>query len=221
MNLRDETRITLGGLLKNLLYIGNVISKKEAIALLDAGADPTGTEALFEACQYGELDVIQRIAAFETSISALEHRLGESTIIKAISGNAMDAILWLLQNGATVAMIGERRSSALHEWAKYRTLGNAEEIMELFVARGAPITEKDHMGQNPLMIAIVNGNLEAIRLITAHGGHLGMPEAERTKWLRGETPQCIAAFEQGLMEYEIKYHGKTASDVNKRPRARI
>lgn len=200
----NKTAKILGVHLANVLLSEDERIKKEVgHALLDAGADPTGTMALFGACQFGDLDLIRRIAAFEPSIASLEEAHNTSTLLFAFKGHSRGQIPFLIEAGATLGLIGQHPSSGLHCWAEDGAPEMKNEILEAMLSRGASFELKTATGWTPFQIAVVFKRASRVKLLASKGAHLVGEPGEIEEFMQDEADHIVSAYEEGAMLYTL------------------
>ena len=91
---------------------------------------------------------------------------GTTPLLNAIGNGFVDAVKKMVEMGADIHLRANRGYTALDLAAWY----NQPEMITFFLAKGAPIDgEKGSKSLNPLMLAVQNKSVAAVRVLVQHG----------------------------------------------------
>jgi uncharacterized protein len=109
-------------------------------------------------------------------VSAAPVRAADSALLAAVKKEDLGAVRLLLQQGASVNVLGTDGSTALH-WA---VEADDPEMTRLLLKAGADAKRANRYGITPLHLAAVNGNAAMIRDLLDAGGNANavLPEGE-------------------------------------------
>ena len=163
-------------------------------ACLAQGANPNrldgiGAPALLGAAKFGHLNVIGRLIRAGAQVDLPSSMDGFTPLMAAAAEHQVDAVRLLLDHGAVVsARNAVDGTTALH-WAvyasrpeeihSYRTISGPHEtiyvarkdapLVDLLLARGAPVNVAEKDGETPLHRAVMFGALPATTALLAAG----------------------------------------------------
>lgn len=182
-----------------LMYAAMYSDVKTVTLLLDRGANPSsrtpaGTTALMLAA--GDARKVRVLLARGAEVNARSVTGRTALLIASSQSGAGEAVRLLLAAGAVVDAAdrlqgpplipaGAGGATPLIEAAKIRD-GKA---LHYLIEAGANVQAKDHSGADALAAAALNGNLENIRVLLAHGA---TPDAKVT--FNQFTPLMLAAW---------------------------
>ncbi|CAN5347497.1 ankyrin repeat domain-containing protein [soil metagenome] len=146
-----------------------------ARALLLGGADVNDHESVYHAAQFGHIDCLEVMKEFKLDLSSRRmpfnntplyfltgHRVGDSNLESALRG-----IRWMLANGVDASVTSyKHRETPLHGWASHKI---DDELGDLYIANGAPVSGQRADGKTALAIAVRAGNKAAEAMLLKHG----------------------------------------------------
>ena len=128
--------------------------------------DKTGRNALHQAAQGGDTDVISLI---HTHLPNIESKTGEGhtpLMVAALYGK-LHAVKWFLEKGATVACEDKIGWNTLHCAAK----GGDPDTIDLILTHLPDIESKTADGETPLIIAVLLGKLQGVKCLLERGAN--------------------------------------------------
>ena len=140
----------------------------DAIALLDAGADPNfrleyGKTALMAAAKAGAADLARRLVERGADVNARNDNGGTALMFAAIPGHT-ETIALLIERGADVNAVGHFNWTAVMVAA---AKGHGEGV-RLLLERGADPNVQDTYGWTPLMRAVYGNKRAAVAALLGH-----------------------------------------------------
>ena len=152
------------------LMIAALNDKLQAVKyLLEQGADPSlqnnkGWSALHSASLDGNPEVIELILNHVPNIDSITKE-GDTPLLIAARNDKLQAVKYLLQQGADPSLQDHDGWNVLHSASKF---GNPE-IIELMLSHVPSIDSITKEGVTPLMIAASNDKLQAVKYLLKQG----------------------------------------------------
>ena len=186
----------------------------EPVSELESLSDEERVDALFDAIRDKDSGTVSELLAIGTDVNAVERVGGFTPITVATIRNNLETFTLLLEAGADATVIDDRNNNLLHHAA----LTNGVEIATILLTLDG--IDIEHISEitgdpTPLQLAAIEGNLEMVELLAAHGADL---EA-RDKY--GDTALNLAAWSghlevvQKLVEFgartDVKNNGGDAA----------
>ena len=163
-------------------------------ACLAQGANPNrldghGAPALYDAARFGLLVVVERLIRAGANVDLASSMDGFTPLMAAASEGQIEAVHLLLDRGAAVGARDQLTGTTALHWAvfasrpseirSYRTLSGPHDtyyvpqkdapLIDLLLARGAPVNVADKEGETPLHRAVIFGALPATKALVAAG----------------------------------------------------
>jgi uncharacterized protein len=189
-NLTEITEISAGEL--EIFRSGKITTIKKKIEEgfnLNRHLVGNGMTPLMYACAAGRTDVVKLLIAKDANVNAKDKQY-ETPLIHAVFGKKTEIVRMLISAGAKVnfktkdkekwksdrtppgaTIISLREAkTALHDAAM---LG-ATEIIDILISAGAEIESTTNTDVTPLMIAVNNNHLEAVKLLVGKGAGINV-----------------------------------------------
>lgn len=141
---------------------------------------------------------------------------GDKPLHRAIDGNHLNVVKYLLDNGAEIEGSGINDGKPIHTAAKIKNT----EILKYLISKGANLNSRSRSKRTALHIAAESGNIEAVKVLIASGADIDVITDE------GATPLHLAVayrhhdvvrflLEQGADKYAKNKHETTPFDIAK------
>jgi len=152
------------------LMVAAANDKLQAVKyLLEHGADPSlqannGWNVLHFASQGGNPEIIELILSHVPSIDSITKE-GVTPLMVAASNDKLQAVKCLLEHGADPSLQDNNGWNVLH----FASPGGNPEIIELILSHVPSIDSITKKGSTPLMLAVYNAKLQAVKYLLEHG----------------------------------------------------
>ena len=155
-----------------------------ALVLAASAAFADGSDIVFAAIQYGDLESLRAVLAENSSLAGVTNASGMMPLHFAARIGQADAAGILLDAGADPnAPLAKSAGTPLH----YAANVDAAEIAKLLLAKGAKTEAKAVNGRTPLHFAAAKGNEASIKVLLGAGADPNAADPQ------GQTPLHLAA----------------------------
>lgn len=170
-------------------------------------ADSNGWNSLHFASQGGDPNIIDLIVSH---VPDIESRTGEgfTPLMIAASNGKENAAKYLLKKGADPFSEDKNRWISLH----HASQGGSADVIDLMLSQFIDIESKTGRGETPLMIAVINGKLQAVTCLLEKGADPSLEDKKSWNSLhhaaRGNNPNVIEL----ILNHMSVIESRTAQD---------
>lgn len=176
------------------------------IVKMDGNLSAEVFEEFHEAAKRDNVKKLQKLLSTNQKWLERRDRYRRTPLHSAVRFGALEAVSFLLGQGADLEVADEGGNTPLHLASIYRH----HEIIDLLIRHKGDIDRLNSQGQAPLMLASLYGNRESIKILLAGGASIDMTDAE------GNMPLHTAVLYRRSENIEELLKGKTDIDaVNK------
>jgi hypothetical protein len=129
------------------------------------GHASTSDEQLWTASGSGDLQVQTALVNSNAELVAARDRYGRFPLHYAAEAGRIEAVNFLLANGADIMAQDNRGWTALH----YAVDNKQAEVMELLIAQGAKVDARNSMQWTPLHLAVLKKDKSLVLALIKHG----------------------------------------------------
>ena len=175
-------------------------ANKEAVKLLIGNGADINSSLLIKAIINNHMDIVKCFIENRPKVINQLDEQGSSPIVKAVRSANFEAVKLLIGNGADI------NSSLLIE----AIINNHMDIVRYFIEnRPNVINQPDEQGSSPLIEAVRNANIEAVKLLIKHGAEIKKAFFEIVKMGNADALKVIL-LNGGFNVDELSPDGKTA-----------
>lgn len=164
----------------------NSVAWAEAINAVDV----EGNTALFYAAQAGQKDVFELLvsegATFRGQERIIANAKGMTPIMAACSGGHLHVLEVIKPTIQDVSQLDKKGNGALHYLAMGSVDEGGKEILQSLLACEAEIDARNEEGKTPLMLAVINNNVELVNELLDKGADINLADGQ------GNTPLIYA-----------------------------
>jgi ankyrin repeat protein len=133
---------------------------------------PNGSTPLYVASQNGYASVVKFMLNLENKDEFIHatYAEGYSPLYVASQKGHLDVVKMLVESGADINRLSDKRASALYVAAQKGHF----DIAEFLIIKGADINSVFQNGFTPLYSALTEGKIEVVKLLIAHGANLNL-----------------------------------------------
>ena len=153
------------------------------------------------------LENICSVYKLNSSINAKDSVYGKTALIWAAAYEQLDAVKYLVAQGADVNARGSKGETALLAAAGHNNL----ELVKYLVNQGADINAKNDLGSIPLFEASLNGHLAVVKYLIAQGADVNAKDESGWTALLNATHNCCNDIIQYLVTQGADVNAKDES----------
>ena len=159
------------------------------------------TDASFEACYYGNLNVLKLFLENGLNVNIREKYSGETLLMRASYKGHTDIVKYLIDKGADINLNSSEKNTALMFAASEGHL----EIVKILIEKGVEINAVNNYGWNALMQAVFGKHYNLVKYLLEKGSNTDVVDEQ---W--GYTPLELAEVRgySGIKELLKKYGAK-------------
>ena len=169
-------------------------------AEIDERGGMDATTPLMEAVFQDRMVLVEALIGHGAKVALV--CLNGETAMHRVANVGLEAMLLLLEKGASVSDQSEDGSTPLH----FAALNSNEEVVRKLVEHGAEVSAENGYGYTPLHMAVIGGNEAVVQLLVHAGAELGL-----TCWSSGAQTARDMATRHG--KGDIAALLKTAEDA--------
>jgi len=167
-------------------------------AAIDERGGMDATTPLMEAVFQDRMVLVEALIGHGAKVALV--CLNGETAMHRVANVGLEAMMLLLEKGASVSDKSEDGSTPLH----FAALQSNEEVVRKLVEHGAEVSAENGYGYTPLHMAVIGGNEAVVQLLVHAGAELGL-----TCWYSGAQTAHDMATENGNIAALLK----TAEDA--------
>ncbi|OQB68781.1 MAG: Phosphocholine transferase AnkX [Spirochaetes bacterium ADurb.Bin133] len=140
-----------------------------------SGKDKSSLGSLNEAAKKGDVETLKMLIESGFDVNELSTWASETPLMKAAYHGKLNAVKYLLDNGADVKMKDERGNAAL----LHAAWGGHTAVVKELIDRGADVNETNNFNWNALMQACVEGRYDTAELLLKAGSLTNLVDKEK------------------------------------------
>lgn len=116
---------------------------------------------------------ISRCITKHNLINVVDHRMNRTALHWACEKGKINAAKVALANGSNINEVDNHGQTALHVTCKHCSVNRTFlHLLLLLLDEGAKLDMIDSNGYTPLMIAVVNGNIDIVKILLMYGANI-------------------------------------------------